>query len=64
MILPCQTDSLVAEMEKDYSSVAHIMKASVGNEGISFSDGDRERILYLLGDRDQESFDIRLGKVL
>jgi len=28
-----QTDSLVAEMEKDYSSVAHIMKASVGTEG-------------------------------
>lgn len=59
-----QTDLLVADMEKDYSSIAHIMKASVGNEGISFSDNDRERLLYLLGDRDQESFDIRLGKVL
>jgi len=26
------------------------MKASVGNEGISLSDNDRERLLYLLGD--------------
>lgn len=51
-----QTDSLIAELEKDYSSLAHMMKASVGNEGIIISDNDRERLLYLLGDRQEESF--------
>ncbi len=59
-----QTDSLIAEMEKDYSASAHMMKASVGGDGIAFSDDDRDRLLYLLGDRNEESFDIRLGKVL
>lgn len=59
-----QTDALIADMEKDYSSVAHMMKASVDNDGINFSDNDRERLLYLLGDGSEESFDIRLGKVL
>lgn len=59
-----QTDALIAEMEKDYSSVAHMMKASVGNDGVSFSDDDREKLLYLLENGNEESFDMRLGKVL
>ena len=57
-------NELVAEMEQDCLTRAHMMKASVGNEGISFSDNDRERLLYLLGDREEESFDIRFAKVL
>jgi len=49
-------------LEEDYSSIAHMMKASVNNDGISFFDS--ERLLYLLGDRNEESFDSRLYKVL
>ena len=59
-----QIDELVAESEQHCLTSAHMMKASVGNDGISFSDNNRERLLYLLGDREEESFNIRFGKVL
>ncbi len=58
-----QIDELVAEMEQNCLTSAHMMKAAAGNDGISFSDNDRERIVYLLGDREEKSFNFRLGKV-